>query len=100
MNSFEAKSTFKSGGTDYEIYRLDALAKQGVDVSQLPFSLRILLENLLRNEDGIGVLSQDVLALAKWDAKAEPSKEIAPQFVAWSLPVLFPLREPQHDVQQ
>jgi len=77
MNSFEAKSTFQSGGSDYEIYRLDALAKQGIDVSRLPFSLRILLENLLRNEDGIGVLAQDVLALAKWDAKAEPNKEIA-----------------------
>src|SRR5579885_2452768 len=77
MNSFEAKSTFRSGGNEYEIYRLDALQKQGLGISHLPFSLRILLENLLRNEDGIGVLKDDVLALAKWEPKAEPSKEIA-----------------------
>lgn len=77
MNSFQAKATFQCGGSDYEIYRLDALKTHGVDISQLPFSLRILLENLLRNEDGLGVLKNDILALAKWDPKAEPNKEIA-----------------------
>src|SRR5437763_10238105 len=77
MNSFKAKSTFQCGGSDYEIYRLDALEGQGVDVGRLPYSLRILLENLLRNEDGRAVMAGDVLALAKWDPKAEPSKEIA-----------------------
>ena len=77
MNSFQAKANFQCGGTDYEIYRLDALAKQGVDISHLPYSLRILLENLLRNEDGRGVLKDDVLALAKWNPKSEPEKEIA-----------------------
>ncbi len=77
MNSFAAKATFKCGDSDFEIYRLDALAKQGIDISRLPFSLRILLENLLRNEDGRGVLKEDILALAKWNPKAEPDKEIA-----------------------
>jgi aconitate hydratase len=77
MNSFQAKATFECGGSDYEIYRLDALKQQGVDISRLPFSLRILLENLLRNEDGRGVLKDDILALAKWDPKAEPNQEIA-----------------------
>ena len=77
MNSFQAKSTFKCGATDYEIYRLDALKSQGIDISQLPYSLRILLENLLRNEDGRGVVKDDIVALAKWNPKAEPDKEIA-----------------------
>jgi len=77
MNSFQAKSTFRCGESEYEIFRLDALKSQGMDISKLPYSLRILLENLLRNEDGLGVLKQDVEALAKWNPKAEPDKEIA-----------------------
>ena len=77
MNSFKAKTTFNCGGTDYEIYRLDALSSQGIDTSKLPYSLKILLENLLRTEDGVAVIADDVVALAKWDPKAEPSKEIA-----------------------
>jgi len=75
-NSFDAKATLSVGDRDYEIYRLDALQAQH-DVARLPFSLKILLENLLRNEDGETIRAEDVLALARWDAKAQPSKEIA-----------------------
>jgi aconitate hydratase len=75
-NSFDAKATLSVGDRDYEIFRLDAL-QQKFDVARLPFSLKILLENLLRNEDGEGVRAADVEALATWDAKDEPSKEIA-----------------------
>jgi aconitate hydratase len=75
-NSFDAKATLSVGDRDYEIYRLDALQAQH-DVARLPFSLKILLENLLRNEDGETIRADDVVALARWDAKAQPSKEIA-----------------------
>ncbi len=76
INSFDAKATLSVGGRDYAIYRLDALQAQH-DVARLPFSLKILLENLLRNEDGETIRADDVIALARWDAKAQPSKEIA-----------------------
>ncbi len=76
-NSFGARSTLKVGAREYEIYRLDALAKHGVKLERLPFSLKILLENLLRTEDGRTVTADDVLALANWDPKAEPNKEVA-----------------------
>ena len=75
-NSFDARSEIEIGGRTYEIYRLDALQSK-FDVARLPFSLKILLENVLRNEDGVGVRRADVEAIATWDAKAEPSKEIA-----------------------
>jgi len=75
VNSFGSKATLTSGGKDYEIYRLDAL--KGVKLSRLPFSLRILLENLLRCEDNLTVTAKDITALANWDAKAEPDNEIA-----------------------
>jgi aconitate hydratase len=75
MNSFGAKSSLTVAGTSYEIYRLDAL--KGRDTSRLPFSLKILLENLLRFEDGKTVTKGDIEALASWDAKAAPSREIA-----------------------
>src|ERR1700761_4422433 len=75
-NSFDAKATLSAGGRSYEIFRLDALQSR-FDVARLPFSLKILLENLLRNEDGESIRAQDIEALATWDAKAEPSKEIA-----------------------
>src|SRR5579862_7023419 len=77
MNSFNARGTFRCGGVDYTIYRLDALRKHGVDTSRLPFSLRVLLENLLRTEDGKSVFKEDALALANWRPKDEPSKEIS-----------------------
>jgi aconitate hydratase len=75
-NSFDAKATLSVGDRDYEIYRLDALQADH-DVARLPFSLKILLENLLRSEDGETIRAEDVLALARWDARAQPSKEIA-----------------------
>src|SRR5215212_5465264 len=76
MNSFGAKSTLSVDGREYEIFRLDALQAK-FDVARLPFALKILLENLLRNEDGRTVGADDVEALARWVATDEPSREIA-----------------------
>ena len=75
-NSFDARATLTVGGRDYEIFRLDALQAK-YDIARLPFSLKVLLENLLRNEDGESIRAQDIEALAKWDAAAEPSTEIS-----------------------
>src|ERR687890_626355 len=75
-NSFDARAELEVGGRTFEIFRLDALQSK-YDVARLPFSLKVLLENLLRNEDGVGVRKEDVEALATWDHNAEPSKEIA-----------------------
>src|SRR5918995_1385759 len=75
-NSFDARSELQVGDRTFEIYRLDALQWK-FDVARLPFSLKVLLENLLRNEDGVGIRKADVEALASWDHNAEPSKEIA-----------------------
>ncbi len=75
-NTFDAKATLAVGDRSYEIFRLDALQAR-YDIARLPFSLKILLENLLRNEDGESIRAQDVEALATWNAKAEPSREIA-----------------------
>jgi aconitate hydratase A / 2-methylisocitrate dehydratase len=75
-NSFDAKASLEVGDRSYDIYRLDALQSK-FDVARLPFSLKILLENLLRNEDGEAIRAQDIEALATWNAKDEPSKEIA-----------------------
>src|SRR3954454_17778354 len=76
QNSFGAEDSLQVGDREYEIFRLDAL-QQRFDVARLPFSLKILLENLLRPEGHGSVDAADVEALASWDAKAEPSKEIA-----------------------
>src|SRR5688500_17254864 len=75
-NSFDARAELEVGGRPYEIYSIEAL-QSSYDVARLPFSLKVLLENLLRNEDGVGVRREDIEALATWDAKADPSKEIA-----------------------
>jgi aconitate hydratase len=75
-NSFGAQQTLEVGGRGYEIFRLDALQER-FDVARLPFSLKVLLENLLRTEGNGSVSAADVEALASWDAKARPSKEIA-----------------------
>src|SRR6201996_2819959 len=75
-NSFDARATLRVGDRSFEIYRLDALQSK-FDVTRLPFSLKILLENLLRCEDGESIRAQDVEALATWNAKDEPSKEIS-----------------------
>jgi aconitate hydratase len=77
MNSFGSRSTLRVSGHDYEIYRIDALDKQGISTRHLPFSLRILLENLLRTEDGRSVSKEDIRALAAWNSKSKPDKEIA-----------------------
>ena len=78
LDSYQSKGALTVGGRTYEIYRLSALQDAGVaDLSRLPFSLRVLLENLLRNEDGKNVTQADIAAAAKWDPKAKPSSEIA-----------------------
>ena len=77
MNSFASRATLTSGNRSFIIYRLPALTARGFNLSRLPFSLKILLENLLRREDGVNVTAADIEFLAKWDAKAEPSREIA-----------------------
>src|SRR5688500_19794075 len=76
MDSFGAKGSLEVGGKSYEIYRLDSVAGEGIDVDSLPYSLKILLENLLRTEDGANITADHIRALAGWDADAEPSKEI------------------------
>ena len=75
-DSFSARSTLDVDGAEYEIFRLDRLADR-FDLNRLPFSLKILLENMLRHEDGANVTASDIEALAGWDAGAEPSTEIA-----------------------
>jgi hypothetical protein len=78
-DSFGAKGTLEVGDQSYEIYRLSAVRGDGVPddaVDSLPYSLKILLENLLRTEDGVDITADDILALAGWDAEAEPDKEI------------------------
>jgi aconitate hydratase len=75
-NSFGARDTLAVAGAAHEIFRLDAL-QQRYDVARLPFSLKVLLENLLRTEGNGSVRAADIEALASWDAKAQPSKEIA-----------------------
>src|SRR5438105_2470217 len=75
-NSFGARDTLEIGGRTHEIYRIDAL-QQSFDVARLPFSLKVLLENLLRTEGNGSVDAADIEALARWDAAAQPSNEIA-----------------------
>ena len=77
MNSFGSRSVLRVGKREFEIYRLDALGKQGCATAHLPYSLRILLENLLRREDGKSVKADDVRALTAWTGKSVPSQEIA-----------------------
>jgi aconitate hydratase len=77
MNSFNSRSSLRVGSKEYEIYRLDALDKQGIKTTHLPYSLRILLENLLRTEDGRNVTKEEVHALAAWSSQSKPDKEIA-----------------------
>ncbi len=76
-NSFSSRASLKVGNKEYEIYRLDALDKQGISTKHLPFSLRILLENLLRTEDARNVKKDDIRALAAWNKNSKPDKEIA-----------------------
>ncbi|SEG10271.1 aconitase [Thermomonospora echinospora] len=71
-NSFGARNTLRVGDKSYEIYRLDAVEGS----ARLPYSLKVLLENLLRTEDGANVTADHVRALAGWDPGAQPSQEI------------------------
>jgi aconitate hydratase len=77
MNTFSSRATLRSGTREYTYFRLPALQEQGFNLARLPFSLKILLENLLRREDGINVTAADICFLAGWKAAAEPSREIA-----------------------
>jgi aconitate hydratase len=77
MNSFGSRSTLHVGSKQFEIYRLSAVEAHGCSVRHLPYSLRILLENLLRREDGKSVKADDVRALTAWNKKSVPSEEIA-----------------------
>src|SRR5579863_2746992 len=77
MNSFNSRASLKSGARSYTVYRLPALEAKGFRLRRLPFSLKILLENLLRREDGVNVTAADIEFLAHWDPMAEPSREIA-----------------------
>ena len=72
VNSFGARASLEVGEHSYQIFRLDAV--EGAD--KLPYSLKVLLENLLRTEDGSNITADDIRALADWDPEAEPSKEI------------------------
>ncbi|HLQ67010.1 MAG TPA: aconitate hydratase AcnA [Candidatus Limnocylindrales bacterium] len=74
---FKARSTLGVGGRTYSIYRLDALDRAGLPVARLPYSMKILLENLLRRVDGRVVRAEDVEAVARWNPAAEPDREIA-----------------------
>jgi aconitate hydratase len=74
-DSFNARDTLKVSGAEYEIHRLDAL-QSDYDVARLPYSIKVLLENSLRLEDGESVTRDHVETIATWDAKAEPSEEI------------------------
>ncbi|HWU33196.1 MAG TPA: aconitate hydratase AcnA [Marmoricola sp.] len=76
VDSFGAKGTLDVSGKSYEIFRLGAVTGDGLDVDSLPFSLKVLLENLLRTEDGADITADDIRALAGWDQNAEPDKEI------------------------
>ena len=76
-NSFGARSTLKVGPRSFEIYSLAALGRAGMDVQRLPYSLRVLLEGLLRTEDAITVTRDDIEALARWSPAAPPTREIA-----------------------
>jgi aconitate hydratase len=73
INSFASQAAFQIDGAHYTIYRLAAVYKVYAQAERLPFSLKILLENLLRTEDGLNVKLEDIAALAQWRATDEPS---------------------------
>ncbi len=76
-DTFGCQGSLRVGEATYRIARLDALAQHGFNLARLPYALRILLENLLRREDGREVTGDDIAALANWDPAAEPAREIA-----------------------
>ncbi len=75
-NSFGSRATLKIGRQSYEIFRLDALERRGLSIAKLPYSLKILLENLLRLEDGRVVRTEDIEKLARWEPRKVPDEEI------------------------
>jgi aconitate hydratase len=77
MNTFGSRSSLRVGDKEYEIYRIDALDKQGISTAKLPYSMRILLENLLRREDGKAVTAATIKTLATWSGKNRYEDEIA-----------------------
>ena len=77
MNSFNSRGTLKVGSATYAIFRLEALKKAGFAIEKLPFSIRILLENLLRTEDGKSVTPKDIETLALWNPAKKSESEIA-----------------------
>lgn len=77
LNTYKTRATLKVSGKDYTYFSLDLLEKAGLAVHRLPYSLKILLENLLRNEDGRHVRPEDISSLIQWSAKTKPDKEIA-----------------------
>src|SRR5579862_5108389 len=78
VNNFEVRKTLQVGGRNVEYYSLPALQQQGYpEVGRLPYSLKILLENLLRHEGGPSVKAEDVEALARWDVKGSTQKEMS-----------------------
>jgi aconitate hydratase len=78
LDSFDVRTSLDVSGRSVDYYSLPKFAESArVDIARLPYSLKILLENLLRNEDGKNVKRDDILALAHWDAKAKPSAEVA-----------------------
>lgn len=72
LNSFGAKDTLRVGSTDFEIFRIDKIPGH----EKLPFSLKVLLENLLRTEDGANITTSHIDALSNWDPTVEPATEI------------------------
>src|SRR5579872_2717425 len=78
QNSFSTRSALRVGADSFDIYRLDALSSSGVGkIDRLPLSLKVLLENLLRHEDGRFVHADDIRALATWDVKGSAQKEVS-----------------------
>src|SRR5215471_5432023 len=78
VNSFGSRTALAVGGQTFQIYSLPALEKKGLgNIARMPYSMKILLENLLRHEDGRFVKSADVEALARWDLKSTAQKEIS-----------------------
>ncbi|PYP73407.1 MAG: aconitate hydratase AcnA [Gemmatimonadetes bacterium] len=77
LDTFGSRGTLEVSGRSFEIYRLDALERRGLAVGRLPYSLRLLLENLLRREDGRTVRADEIEKLARWDPQKTPEDEIA-----------------------
>jgi len=87
-NSFGARAPLKTAGGTFEIFRLDALERRGLPVARLPYSLRILLANLLRREDERSLAPAGIERLARWDPRKTPNDEIA----------IMPARVPLQDI--